>query len=349
MKALLIGNFLSATRGTRGVCEDLAIQLRAAGWQVSTASNQPGRLRRLMEMISVTWRMRREYNVAQVDVYSNLSFIWAEIVCALLRFVGKPYVLTLHGGGLPVFARRWPKRVSRLLQSAEVVTAPSRFLIEEMSAYRQDLVLQPNPVDLSAYDFHLRDHPQPSLIWLRAFHEIYNPTLAPRVLALLAEEFPNARLTMIGPDRHDGSLAATKQLAAELGVQDRILFSGRVPKQKIAGWLNAGDIFLNTANVDNTPVSVLEALACGLCIVSTDSGGLSYLLKDGHDALLVPANDPQAMATAVRRCLRNRGLAEELSRHGRRKAQEFDWSVLRPRWHEILTVASAKGRPLETA
>ena len=344
MKALLIGNFLSATKGTRGVCEDLALQLQTAGWQVSTASAHPSRLRRLMDMVSVTWRQRTEYNVAQVDVFSNLSFIWAEVVCALLKLIRKPYVLTLHGGGLPEFARRWPTRVRRLLGSAEIVTAPSRFLIEQMSIYRDDLILQPNPLDLSGYQFHPREHPQPQLVWLRAFHEIYNPTMAPRVLAFLLADFPNLRLTMIGPDRHDGSLQATKRIAERLGVRDRIVFSGKVAKERISDWLNVGDIFLNTTNIDNTPVSVLEAWACGLCVVSTNSGGLPYLLKDEEDALLVSPNEPLAMAAAVRRCLRDHQLAEKLSRNGRRKAEEFDWSILRPRWHQLLTAASTRQR-----
>jgi glycosyltransferase involved in cell wall biosynthesis len=342
MNALLIGNFLSATKGTRGVCEDLAVQLNAAGWTVLTASAEPGRLRRLWEMVSTVWRRRHDYSVAQVDVYSNLSFVWAEIVCALLKLIGKPYVLTLHGGSLPIFARRWPGRVRHLLHSAEVVTTPSRFLLDQMSPYHSDLLLQPNALDVSAYEFRLRDRPQPRLVWLRAFHRIYNPSLAPRVLALLAPEFPNLRLTMIGPDKDDGSLTAMKQVAAELGIKERILLSGKVPKEKISDWLDTGDIFLNTTNVDNAPVSILEAMACGLCIVSTNSGGIPYLLQDGQDALLVPPNDPQAMAAAVRRCLSDYNLAKRLSRNARRKAEEFDWSILRSRWDRLLTAVSAR-------
>ena len=63
--------------------------------------------------------------------------------------------------------------------------------------------------------------------------------------------------------------------------------------------LNEFDIFLNTTFVDNTPVSVLEAMACGLCVVSTDVGGLSFLLEHEGDALLVPPDNPKAMAAAV--------------------------------------------------
>jgi glycosyltransferase involved in cell wall biosynthesis len=333
---LLVDNFLSASGFTRTVSEDLAERLAQAGWPVITTSHKPARLPRLVDMVATAWKHRHEYAVAQVAVYSGPSFLWAEAVCWVLRRAGKPYVLTLHGGALPAFARRWPGRVRRLLCSAAVVTTPSHYLQEQMRPYRPDLRLLPNPLDIGRYPFALRQRPQPCLVWLRAFHRIYNPTLAPRVVALLAREFPNVHLIMVGPDKGDGSLQATQRLAAELGVADRIAWKGGVPKADVPKWLSQGDIFLNTTYVDNTPVSVLEAMACGLCVVSTNIGGIPYLLEHGEDALLVPPDDAEAMAAAVRRVLTEPGLAERLSRNARKKAEGFDWSVVLPQWERLL-------------
>ena len=337
---LLVGNFLSTSGFTRGVCEDLAERLTQAGWPVITTSHKPARLPRLADMVATAWRRRHEYAAAQVDVYSGPSFLWAKVVCWVLRRTGKPYVLTLHGGALPAFARRWPGRVCRLLRSAAVVTTPSHYLREQMRPYRPDLRLLPNPLDIGRYPFVLRQRPQPRLVWLRAFHHIYNSTLAPRVVALLAREFPDVHLTMVGPDKGDGSLQATQHLAAELGVADRIAWPGGVPKADVPVWMSQGDIFLNTTNVDNTPVSVLEALACGLCVVSTNVGGIPYLLEHEDDALLVPPDDAEAMAAAVRRVLVEPGLAERLSCNARKKAEGFDWSVVLPQWERLLLEVS---------
>ena len=106
---LLVGNFLSGSGFNRGVCEDLAERLAQVGWPVITTSKKPVRPARLLDMVWTAWRRRNEYRLAQVDVYSGPSFLWAEAVCAVLRRAGKPYVLTLHGGALPDFARRWPE------------------------------------------------------------------------------------------------------------------------------------------------------------------------------------------------------------------------------------------------
>jgi glycosyltransferase involved in cell wall biosynthesis len=287
-------------------------------------------------MIATAFFRAHNHQAAVVDLYSGRAFLWGEGVCWALRRTGKSYVLVLRGGHLPAFAARWPKRVRRLLTSAAIVTTPSRYLFEEMSPYREDLNLLPNPLNLGAYEFSARVEAKPSMVWLRSFHHVYNPSLAPSVLAMLASEFPNVNLTMIGPDKYDGSLQKTTALAASLGVSHRLRITGGITKAEVPRRINEGDIFLNTSNVDNTPVSVLEAMACGLCIVSTNVGGMPYLVDHEKDGLLVAPGDARAMASAIRRILTEPGLAERLSRNARKKAERFDWSIILPEWERLL-------------
>jgi glycosyltransferase involved in cell wall biosynthesis len=294
-------------------------------------------------MVATVFVQRHNYQVAQVDVYSGPAFLWAEVVCWTLRRVGKPYILTLRGGNLPAFALRWSGRVRRLLASAAVVTTPSTYLHEQMREDRKDMLLLPNALDLGAYSFHPREQLQPNVIWLRAFHDIYNPSVAPKVMALLAEDFADLHLTMVGPDKGDGSLQHTRAVASELGVLDRMSFPGGIPKVDVPAWLNKGDIFLNTTRFESFGVSVMEAAACGLCLVSTSVGEIPFLWESEHDALLVAPNDPQAMADAIRRILIEPGLAERLSCNARNKADQFDWSVVLPKWEALFRYV-AEGR-----
>ncbi len=334
---LLVGNFLSATNGNYNVCEDLATRLGLVGWPVITTSKRQHRFLRLGDMVSTSWRRRDEYAVALVDVYSGLAFLWAEATCWVLRRARKPYVLTLRGGNLPAFANRWPSRVRRLLQSADVVTVPSKFLLDRMAPYRKDLRLQLNPIDLQLYPFKQRLRPQPSLVWLRAFHSCYNPSLAAEVMALLSKSNPKVNLVMYGHDKGDGSLQAMRQLALTLGISERIQTPGGVAKSKVPEALSTADVFLNTTNIDNTPISVLEAMASGLCVVSTDVGGMPYLIEHDHDGLLVPPDDAPAMAAAVQRILTEPGLAARLSSQARKKAEQFDWVQIMPKWEDTLS------------
>jgi glycosyltransferase involved in cell wall biosynthesis len=341
---LLVGNFLHASTGTFGVCEGLAMQLADAGWQVITTSDRPQPLLRLADMLTTIWRRRRDYSVAQVDVYSGSAFLWAEASCWLLSRLHRPYVLTLHGGALPTFAERHPDRVTRLLRSAAAVTTPSAYLSAGMSAFRPDLILQPNPIAVARYPFQVRSHPRPRLVWVRAFHEIYNPIMALRAVALLRADFPEIRLIMVGPDKGDGTRERTVAAVRELDLEDVVEFRGPIEKSKLPDVFAEGDIFLNTSNVDNTPVTVVEALASGLCVVSTSVGGIPFLLHHGHDALLVPPNDHHAMSEAIRQLVMEPATGEKLSIAGRANALERDWDLLLPRWESLLREVAAHRR-----
>lgn len=331
---LFVGSMLPSSVGAKSQDEEVARRLALAGWRILTVSHRLSRVGRVVDILLSIWGWRRRYDVACVSVFSGLAFRWAEAACFVLRLLGKPYVLALHGGNLPAFARGTAKRVRRLFQSAVAVTAPSHYLLETMRPFRNDLLLVPNALGTRSFSFRPRETPAPRLIWVRAFHEIYNPTLAPRVVAALAPKCPAVHLTMVGRDK-DGSLSRVKRIASELGVADRIELPGSVPNAEIGAWLDRSDVFLNTTNVDNTPISVLEAQAAGLCVISTNVGGLPYLLEDGKDALLVPPDDFAAMAEAVRRVITEPGLAAALSRNGRAKAECFDWSRVLPQWEGV--------------
>src|SRR5690242_12077554 len=126
-RVLYVGTFPSLRGGTqnRAYCEDLADRLEEAGHEVIRTSPHLRRLPRLADVLYTAYVSRAAYDVAIVDVFSGLAFSLMEAACFELRRLGKPYVLTLHGGALPEFAERWPRRVRALLGSAALVTAPS--------------------------------------------------------------------------------------------------------------------------------------------------------------------------------------------------------------------------------
>jgi glycosyltransferase involved in cell wall biosynthesis len=300
------------------------------------ASRRSSRVGRVLDMLWTCWRERHRYQVAAVDLYSGPAFFWARAVCWMLRQTGKPYILMLHGGNLPKFAARRPKLVRQLLASAAAVTAPSEYLRERMRPYWKDFQVLPNAIPIDAYAFRIRRRAT-RLIWLRAFHEVYNPVMAVRALAVLKRDFSDIQLTMIGTDKGDGSLARTRQAAEQLGVMDRLTLLGGVQKKDVPEKLAGADVFLNTARIDNTPVSVLEAMASGLCVVSTDVGGIPYLVRAEQEALLVSPDNAEAMAEAVRRIIVDPQLSQRLCLNARRKVEQLDWAVVLPRWEKLLS------------
>jgi glycosyltransferase involved in cell wall biosynthesis len=213
---LFVGNFLSGHDGRRTYSEDLAARLEAAGVPLLRASRRMWKPARLADMVGTALGARGAYGTAVVDVYSGQAFLWAEAAARAARTRRRRLVLALHGGGLPEFAARHGARVARLLEMADAVVAPSGYLREAMARCREDIEVIPNAIDLERYPFRLRARVAPRLVWLRSYHEIYNPVMAVEVLARVRERHPEARLMMYGADK-DGSLARCREAARRLG------------------------------------------------------------------------------------------------------------------------------------
>ncbi len=206
----------------------------------------------------------------------------------------------------------------------------------------------PNGLEVRRLRHRLRTVVRPSLVWVRAFHSIYRPEMAIEALRDLHHDFPEARLTMLGPDKGDGSFQMTRRRAEALGVADKVQFGGLVPNQEIPRWLDENDVFLNTTDVDNMPLSVMEAMAAGLCVVTTDPGGIQFLITKG-EALLVRPGCAEAMAKAVRQVLTEPGLSERLSREGRQLVERFDWECVIREWERLFVAVSSESPSLQAA
>jgi glycosyltransferase involved in cell wall biosynthesis len=248
--------------------------------------------------------------------------------------------MVLHNGLTPAFFSIFPRWSDRVLRRASALVAPSGFLPRALKPFGWDVRAIPNPIDLSIYPFRSRQFASPKLLWMRSFYPYYNPQMAVRTLTHLKKTYPDLSLVMAGKDK--GLQATVAQLAVELGVAANITFPGFLDETaKIAQFAQA-DIFINTNNVDNAPVSIVEAWAMGVPVISTSVGGISDLVKDGETGLLVPDDDDQAMAQAVDRLLQSPDLAKKLSTNGREQAEKFTWDIVRRQWETLFAEITAR-------
>ena len=334
---LMIGNYLPSPKYNKNVWHFLAERLQSNGWTVLTVSSKENKLLRLLDMLWTPISKRKAYRVAQVDVFSGQAFYFALLSAILLRWLKKPFVLTLHGGGLTSLALRRPRLFSFLLNSPDVVVTPSSSMQKSFEKVRPDILFMPNPIDIPDSIYRHRMNLRPVLIWIRAFHEAYNPSLAVQVLHALSQEFPNVHLIMIGPDKQDGSLQKAQALIDRFGLRQKAEFIEGIPHTEVPAWLDQADIFLNTTNFDTAPRSLLEAMANGLCVISTNVGGIPDIVSDGQNGLLVPPDDTEKMAEAVTKVLHNSELAGQLSQNARLSSLKNDWSLVLPRWDKLLS------------
>ena len=331
----MIGNYLPQPKFNKNVWQFLAEKLAEHGWHILTISSKENQFSRLLDMLNSIWKLRHTYTLAQVDVFSGKAFIFAQCCSLFLKMIHKPIVLTLHGGGLVGFAESHSKQIKRVFDRATTIVTPSPFLQQSLKSFFEDIAVIPNPIKITDAIVRIRYNPKPVLIWVRAFHQIYNPLLVVQLASLLSSDFPNLEILMIGPDKGDGSLARVKNEISTLGLERHFKFIGGVKHEEIPTWLDKADIFINTTNFDAAPRSVLEAMANGLCVVSTNVGGVPYIVEDGTEGLLVPPEDPQAMAEAIKKILIDPTLSSKLSTNAHYKASLHDWSVILPQWENL--------------
>jgi glycosyltransferase involved in cell wall biosynthesis len=142
---------------------------------------------------------------------------------------------------------------------------------------------------------------------------------------------PDARLIVA----NDGPLREQLQNEArDLGLRN-VTFHGALKPDRMATLYDEADVYLNAPNIDNMPNSILEAAACGLPIVSSDSGGIPYIVRDGVTALLNPGDDDAALAAAAIRMFEVPGLASRLAAAARAEIlRRYTWPTVGSAWIE---------------
>lgn len=306
---------------------------RRAGYPVEICSAYQSRPLRMLDIVATLLRRLSQTDLLVIDVYGELSFIGEDVASWLGRRFGTKIIMCLRGGAMPEFIAGFPRWTRRVFSSANAIVTPSPFLARAVGRHGFRARVIPNVIDLDNYRFAQRRRLRPRLFWMRAFHQIYHPEMAVRVLARVRAVHPDATLVLGGRDK--GCRHEIERLVAEMGLGDAVSFPGFLDK---AGKERAGsdaDIFVNTSDTDNMPVAIVEACAMGLPVVTTAVGGIPDLLTDGDTGLLVPDGDEQAMAEAVLRLLADEELAARLCSGGRALAERSSSRRILPQWEEL--------------
>jgi len=333
-RILYIGNNLVGKTKYTTTMETLSSLLSSEKFTVYKSSNKINKVLRLLDMCFSIFKYKNKIDYILIDTYSTSNFYYALITSQIARFFNKKYLLILHGGNLP-HRLDTSKRASYLIfNNSYKNISPSGYLKYEFEKRGHQTTLIPNVIPIEEYNFKKRTKIQPKLLYVRAFADIYNPKMAIQVLFEIQKKHPSAKLCMIGPDR-DGSLKGVKTLVSELKLEDSVEFTGVLTKKEWHKKSEGYDIFINTTNVDNTPISVIEAMALGLPIVSTDVGGLPYLISNNNDGILVQKENPSKMANAILKLIEEND--QTLAVNAREKAMRFCWNVVKTKWFEILT------------
>ena len=351
---LLVGPLPPPSGGMANQTQQLARLLAEEGYPVILVQvNAPyrpkwiGRVRgvralfRLVPYIVRLWVAAAEADV--IHVMANSGWAW-HLYAAPAVWIGRlrrrPVVVNYRGGGADAFFARQFRLVRATLACASQVVVPSRYLAEVFARYGVTSTIVPNIVNLEAFRPASSRPASPHLIVTRNLEPIYDIDTAIRGFAIVIASSPDARLTIAGSGP---SLSDLTRLAEQIGVADRVSFTGRIDNALVPDLYRSATIFVNSSLVDNMPISLLEAMASGVPIVSTSVGGIPYLVENERTALLVPPGDPAAMAAAISRLIGDSQLAEQLREAGLEAVQRYAWSNVRSRLFNVYAGVVERG------
>lgn len=294
---------------------------------------------RLLPYLLSLWKVSGRCDL--LHVMANSGWSW-HLFAAPAIWIGKlrntPVIVNYRGGEAASFLAKSSRVVGFSLNQASELIVPSGFLRAVFARFNIVATVVPNIVDLERFSCPSPHRPKRRhLLVARNLEPIYDNETAIRAFLTVHRKYPDATLTIAG----SGPLAdPLRKLADSLGLAGVVKFTGHLDREAMARAYQNADIAINPSLIDNMPNSVLEALASGVPVVSTDVGGVPYIVNDGQTALLVPPNSPDAMAEAILKLMDSSVLPEQLINNGLAEVQKYTWQCVWPVLAKVYEQAS---------
>lgn len=285
---------------------------------------------RLLPFMWALWSAAGRNHVFHVMANSGWSWhLFAAPAIWLAHLRGRPVLVNYRGGEAEGFLQRQGRVIGFSLRRADTVLVPSGFLEQVFAKFGHKALVLPNIVNLDRFKptQGRAARVTPRLLVARNLEALYDNASAIRALALVHQRFPDAVLTIAGTGPEAASLRA---LTHSLGLEPNVHFVGRLDPEGMAAAYRASTVSINPSLADNMPNSVLESLASGVPVVSTNVGGVPFLVQDEQQALLVKPQDPAGMAAAILRLLEDPILYDRLRKAGLAHVQQFTWARIGP-------------------
>lgn len=274
----------------------------------------------------------RKYDVVHAFSASYTSYLLAPLPAMLVaRVYGKRIVLNYRSGEASDHLARSAFAV-RSMRLADEIVVPSGYLVGVFAQFGLHARSILNFVDLDNLDYRERTVTRPVFLSNRNLEPLYNVGCTLRAFAIIQQQEPEARLTVVGDGSERASLEA---LARELGLRN-VEFAGKVPPTRMRDYYDAADVYLNSPNIDNMPNSVIEAFASGLPVVTTNAGGIPFIVTDGATGFMSQCGDHEALARNAIALVRTHGLAHAVAARARHESlTRYVWEAVAVEWEAL--------------
>lgn len=324
MKVLIISNYKKGTGGISGQVELLQQNLIREG--ISTdIFNTEGSIWRRLTCRRGLLRAADGYDVFHIHCCSHWGFLPAVVGITVGKKLHKRIVLTYHGGGADSFFRKHTQLVRHFLLQTDTNIVLSGFLGKVFDNYNIPYTIIPNVIELDESNYRTRPTIHPHFISIRTLSPLYNIECILRAFKIVKEKMNDATLTIVG----DGpSRESLEEMVQKERIPD-VRFTGRVDNRDIYHYLDDADVMLSSPVIDNMPVSLLEGCNAGLLVISSNVGGVPYMIEHGKNGLLFESNNEKQLADLMLQSVNKQDKSKLMITLAHGALKRYSWSEIK--------------------
>lgn len=286
--------------------------------------------------------LRRVPHVDVVHAYSAsyYSYLLAPLPALLVaKLFGRRSLLNYRSGEAPDHLARWPLSRRTIATIPDRIVVPSGYLVEVFRRFNITAHSIVNFVPIERLPYRQRTGFSPKLLSNRNLESLYNVGCVLHAFALIQQVHPEAELLIAGDGAQRREL---ESLTHTLSLRN-VNFLGKVPSERMGELYDRCDLYVNTPNIDNMPASIIEAFACGLPVVTTNAGGIPFIVEHERNGLMVECNDAHALAASVLRLLEDQALARRLADAAREECvTRYVWPRVQAEWENCYEHLAAR-------
>lgn len=348
LKVALVGTFPPPRGGMSMLIDALSSRLTEKGAEVFKVDVK-GRERksvyrvgardftRMTGIMSKLIFNREKYDVINVHANSYMSYLSLTLpLIVLSKALKRPIVVMYHSGDAATFFSGHVLKTLPLFKKADKILVQSEFLKRFFDSLGVEAGIIPN---FLYFELVPRKAQPFRILANRNLYPHYCMDVALRAFIEIADEFPQARLALAGSGTEAKRLRETAETA---GLAERVEFLGSLDRPAMTEEYAKADVLINPSSVDNTPITLIEGLSFGLPIITTNVGGIPYMVEHEKTALMVPPKNSKAAADALRRLFTDSKLKKSLSANALKEAEKYTAERIVGQWIEVFNELKKK-------
>lgn len=291
------------------------------------------------------WLARKLTKKNNYDLTHSFFTVPCGAISLWLKLTKKiPYIISLRGSDVPGYSDRFKLIYFFLTPLIKVIWRKSASVVANSMGLKelaqktdknQKIAVIANGIDIVNFrPEHSLQKDKPFIITLGGTRitERKGINYLIEALALLVSKYPNIFLRLVGEGNEKENLM---NLTKELKLDNVVEFVGLIPREKIAPYYQEAKLFVLPSLNEGMSNAMLEALATGLPILATDTGGTKELVEDGTNGMIIKMQDARDLAEKIERLINDEALRVRMGQESRRKAEQMSWKNVAQEYYEL--------------